>query len=82
MRLRISKLGCCAGECDFIVSGIDFDEHLPRLHFLIVFDVDFGHVTADPRADLADVAVNLSIIGSFISARVEPPEQDSNRGND
>ena len=67
-----------------IIGRIDFHQHRPGLHVLVVIDIELGDVSGNPRADGIDVPVHLRVVGSFIAAHVavhkkSDNEQDDNR---
>ena len=75
MQLRHGLIVVCLGlsERYLQISGIEIHERLPRLHRLIVFNVNSGDGTLNPGSDRIQVGVDLCIIRRFVGAGMNPP---------
>ena len=67
------SLGAFVG--DLVIGGIDFHQHGPGLHVLVVEDVQFDDVAGDASADGIDVTVDLGVIGGFVAGDVAVDEK-------
>ena len=55
------------------VAIIEFDEHLPRAHMIIVRNQDLRDETGDMRRDRRDVATHIGVVGGLEEASDAPP---------
>ncbi len=64
-RFGVGQVGFRLGERDFVVLRIDADQHVARVHELLVFRLHLDDVPVDPRADGVDVPVDLRVVGAI-----------------
>ena len=56
-----------------VIGVIDAEQHLPRLHPLIVLDQHLRHSAGDLRADHGRVGTQIGVVGALLEAAVRPP---------
>jgi hypothetical protein len=71
-RFGVGQVGFGLGQRSLIIPGIDADQHVARLHILLVGGQHLHHVAANARADRVDVPVHLSVVGGFERIEILP----------
>ena len=79
--LRFHKLRLRLLHGDFIIARVEFDEHISRLHGLVLFHMDRFHIAIDPRRDAVEMSVHLSVVGGFVGAGIQPERNSSHKNH-
>ena len=64
------------------ILGIEFGKHIAFVHQLIISDMDGDDLPSDLRRDMQDMGVDEGIVGVFILAGIQPPDQRRHRQQD
>ena len=82
--LRAGEVGLGLLERHLVVLGVDLGDGCTDVHLLVVIDVDLDDLAGDARADLIEVAVDLSVVGVFGKggAPVEDARADDEKNDD
>ncbi len=85
----LKPLGQGLVQLRFLGAGVDVHQRLARPHRLVVVDMNGDDLAGDLRRDMDDVGIDKGIVGVFILARDQPPDDatgdqeqhDSHQGN-
>ena len=79
LRLGLRDGRASLRDRDGQIRGVDLQQRVAGLDRLVFEDVDVRDGSGDARADVADVAVDLRVVGLFEVARVQPVASDRDR---
>ena len=79
IRLRSGQRRLSLVESRLRIPRIDFYQHLPFLHLLVVLHVHLGDVSLDPSADLHQISIDLGVIRALVISGMPPVQTNANQ---